>query len=262
VALTSVRPGSRKSDIQLFDVDRPFLRRLTTDGNNYLPVWRDNQTILFGRDTGQGKYVAELNVDSNAAPTPFRSADYHDEALAAAVSGGALAILIGNDIFSVRLDDRDAEPTPVVRSTTVIFGPTLSPDGRRLAYASLETGQPEVYVVSFPSGVAKVRVSPQGGHSPAWSRDGRELYYVRSVSDKNGQLEFLAVPAGPSFGDAHVLFTAPTISTAPLRSYDTAPDGRFLLVQVPETVESSVTQIELVFNWTTELEKRVGAPSR
>ena len=262
VALASVRSGSRKSDIQLYDVDRPFLRRLTTEGNNYFPVWLDNQTILFARDTGQGRYIAELNVDSNAAPTPFGSADYHDKALAASVSGGALAILIGNDIFSLRLDDRDAEPTPVVRSTALILGPTLSPDGRRVAYASLETGQPEVYVVSFPSGVGKVRVSPQGGHSPAWSRDGRELYYLRSVSDKNDRLEFLAVPVGASFGDAHVLFTAPTISTFPLRSYDTAPNGRFLLVQQPQAPEPPATQIELVFNWTTELEKRVGAPSR
>ena len=54
--------------------------------------------------------------------------------------------------------------------------PQVSPDGRWMAYASDESGQPQVYVRPFPE-VDKGwwQVSTSGGDSPLWSRDGREL---------------------------------------------------------------------------------------
>ena len=47
-----------------------------------------------------------------------------------------------------------------------------------MAYVSDESGSDEVYVEAFPPGGAKWQVSLNGGASPAWSKDGREMYYV------------------------------------------------------------------------------------
>jgi serine/threonine-protein kinase len=52
--------------------------------------------------------------------------------------------------------------------------------GRRPSrgYESDETGRPEVYVRTFPDSGKRWRVSTDGGRTPVWRRDGREIYYV------------------------------------------------------------------------------------
>ena len=70
-------------------------------------------------------------------------------------------------------------------------GATVSPNGRWLAYHSNIAGTDEVWAKEYPDG-APVRVSPNGGRYPVWSRDGKELYY------HNGdKMMAVAVGAGP-----------------------------------------------------------------
>src|SRR5260370_27961240 len=55
----------------------------------------------------------------------------------------------------------------------------LPPDGRWLAYFSIESGSVgEVYVQSFPNPSARWQISTAGGHSPRWRRDGKEIFYL------------------------------------------------------------------------------------
>lgn len=44
-----------------------------------------------------------------------------------------------------------------------------------LAYSSVESGSQEVYVQPFPGPGGKVRLSPDSGLAPRWSKNGREL---------------------------------------------------------------------------------------
>ena len=52
----------------------------------------------------------------------------------------------------------------------------ISPDGKWLTYASDESGRSEVYVQSHPSGANRRQISNEGGGSPLWARNGRELF--------------------------------------------------------------------------------------
>jgi len=56
---------------------------------------------------------------------------------------------------------------------------TLSPDGRFIAYASYETGRPEVYVRPFPEVESRRwMISTAGGVAPQWGgATGDELFY-------------------------------------------------------------------------------------
>lgn len=54
----------------------------------------------------------------------------------------------------------------------------FSPNGRWVAYRSDETGVSEVYVRPFPGPGSPTRVSLAGGGAPAWSGDGKELYFL------------------------------------------------------------------------------------
>ncbi len=56
--------------------------------------------------------------------------------------------------------------------------PHFSPDGRWFTYSSDEPGQTEIFVRRFPVTQERWRVSTSGGQQPAWSRDGKEIFFV------------------------------------------------------------------------------------
>ena len=80
------------------------------------------------------------------------------------------------DIWTMALES-DEEPKPFVEVAGDQWAPALSPDGRYLAYSSAESGQPEIYVTSFPGGSGKWQVSRDGGWLAYWSPAGDRLYY-------------------------------------------------------------------------------------
>jgi Tol biopolymer transport system component len=156
----------------------------------------------------------------------------------------------------------DELPREVVATEYQEIDPTLSPDGRWLAYASNRTGRPEIWLQGYPEGVA-VRVSRDGGFEPRWSADGRELYYVQ------GDTVFaVAVDAVDdlSFSAPERLFSGPYVmNQGPgFVSYDVARDGRFLMIELPGGAAANATSqgIVVVQNWTQELEQRVPGTRR
>ncbi len=131
----------------------------------------------------------------------------------------------------------------------------FSPDGRWVAYASDGSGRKEIYAASFPEPTRRFRVTSEGGAQPRWSRDGKELFYVRS-----GQL--FAVPVERKgddlvFGQEQPLFRLPLFAQGDsgfdaATRYDVAPDGRFLaLLRSEEAPEPLV----IILNWSEALRK-------
>jgi len=126
----------------------------------------------------------------------------------------------------------------------------LSPDGRWLAYMSAESGAFQVYVVPFDGGPGKWQVSANGGGLPAWSGDGKEIYYMDTfasmsavpVKEAGGALEF---------GVPQTLVSNWTVLGQPL--YDVTPDGKkILLDRLSQQVSQSIT---VVTNFTEGLRK-------
>jgi Tol biopolymer transport system component len=83
----------------------------------------------------------------------------------------------GQDVDVIHLDG-DRKAVPLVQGPSDESAARLSPNGRWVAYQSTESGRPEVYVTSYPGATAKWQVSTEGGISPWWSADGRQLYYL------------------------------------------------------------------------------------
>ena len=59
------------------------------------------------------------------------------------------------------------------------FDARWSPDGRRIAYASDESGRSDIYVEPWPPTGARIRASFGGGSKPRWGRDGGSLFFLR-----------------------------------------------------------------------------------
>ncbi len=154
------------------------------------------------------------------------------------------------DIWALPLDGSQ-EPFPVVQTTGDDMGARLSPDGHWVAYTSNDSGTYQVFLQPFPSG-NRLRVSPDGGIEPKWSRHGRELLYI----DPSGVLMSVTVPPAPSrtLGRPRRLFTTPLRGTLEFASggnqYDVTADGSRLLLAVPL---DGVTRLHAMMHWRSGL---------
>jgi eukaryotic-like serine/threonine-protein kinase len=106
----------------------------------------------------------------------------------------------------------------------------FSRDGKRIAYVSLESGEPQIYVEAFPSTGARCQVSSRPGWQPVWGRSPTRLYYLTVTGTLTG------VDLGPDAGSLcasgppRPLFQSPVRNPAAGRSrYDVSlRDERFL----------------------------------
>jgi hypothetical protein len=127
----------------------------------------------------------------------------------------------------------------------------LSPDGKWLAYASLESGLAQVVVASYPSFSEKRQISVDGGLQPRWRADSKEIYFVN-----NGALMSSEIRAG-----AHLESSVPKElfrfhGATSYVSYSPAADGsRFLFMDLSEEILTQHS-IMVMLNWTAELKKQ------
>ena len=159
-----------------------------------------------------------------------------------------------SDIAARSMGDKGTSKTLLNKKNYELNG-KISPEGKWLAYESNESRQFEIYVCSFPETENQRRkVSLNGGHSPLWSPDGRELYYrsgdaVMAVSIK-AEASLNVEKPRELFKDRYALL-----------GWDIDPDGkRFLMVKEYgyAAAEGKARQkINIVANWFEELKPTV-----
>jgi eukaryotic-like serine/threonine-protein kinase len=129
--------------------------------------------------------------------------------------------------------------------------PTFSPDGKWLAFGSHESGGPQIYVTDFPGAKSRLRISKDGGYSPRWRSDGRELFYLSA----EGNLMSIETTSGERWDEQkpRKLFAANTrLAKNAGRLYDASSDGeRFVVIE--GGTQMSETRIEILMNWPSLL---------
>jgi serine/threonine protein kinase len=175
-------------DLWLIDVTRGVASRFTTDpADERDPVWSpDSQEIVFSTNTSGDQNLLRKGLSGSepAAPLPGgigQAAGTREVAKAWWREGNRLFYLTiagGDDraLWSFSLDGR--EKPRQLNEGFAIDQPQVSPDGRWLAYISVESGRFEVYLEPFQRRGARVRVSASGGGQPRWRGDGKELFYL------------------------------------------------------------------------------------
>jgi Tol biopolymer transport system component/predicted Ser/Thr protein kinase len=141
----------------------------------------------------------------------------------------------------------DRKPFPFLQTEFNEVGAKLSPNGQWLAYQSDETRRNEVYVQTFPTPGRRVQVSTNGGSSPVWSRDGKELFFIGA----DQKMMAVEVKNGGKFGVPRALFDT-RLGGLPF-AFDVSKDGRFL---IPTLVEQAASvPMTVVVDWTAGLKK-------
>jgi serine/threonine-protein kinase len=246
--------------IWLYDFSRAMLTPLIKSGSSQAPRWTPDGTRIAYRGTRMGlRNVWWAAVDHPAKEDRLTSGETVDTPASWSPDGKWLLYFSygpsrpGGDVWAVRTDG-DRQPRPVAATSFGEAFPHLSPDGRWLAYMSSEPGSVEIFVQPFPGPGARMQISTGGGGSPMWSRDGRELFYIRG--DDMMAVDVTTVPSFKA-GIPRLLFSGRYMGGPGVTGYDVSRDGkRFLRVQ-PVHPDPPDNQIRVVLNWQEELKQRV-----
>ena len=250
------------TDIWMYDVRRGTFERFTVAaGHDRWPLWTpDGQRIVFASGTNLMSKAADGTGEAERLATglPFEARPY-------GWSRDKLSLVYDqqsplSDLFLLPLNGK-REPRALVANEFRNHRPAISPDGRWIAYTSNETGREEIYVRPFPAvGSGRWQISTEGGISPVWSPNGRELLYSSPPDDT---MFHVAIDAATSFkpGTPKALFRKSYYwgVAANGRSYDIGPDGRLLMIK-EGGVTSDAPSIRVVLNWHEELKRLIPNP--
>ncbi len=253
LAMTLGRNG--QGDVWIYDLAggaQPL--RLTFQGHNSFPVWSpDAKQIAFLSVTTSTGHVFVLPSDGGGTQ-PERLTKGEAAELPMSWSPDGAFVLFGgsSNVYVLQLNGRTARrwfSTPFHE-----FGARFSPDGRWVAYASDQAGPLELWVRPFAGPGAPVRVSSGGGHDPAWSHDGKELFYHQG--SKMFSARVTAQATGIRVDAPAVLFEGGFVhddTDANIRFFDVAADGRFLMIEPTEA--SKPASIVVAPHWDADLKR-------
>ena len=159
--------------------------------------------------------------------------------------------------------DGDQTPRPLVQGAGNQSNSSLSADGRWIAYQSNETGRSQIYVQPVPTTGAKYQITPNGGSRPAWSPDGRRIFFLETIPNTVGAvLMSVDVRTEPGFAYSNPARLTDQVRNLGIRPYTVMPDGsRVMFLHTAENAapdqQPRNPEIRVTLNWFEELRQRV-----
>ena len=239
-------------DVYLYNLASRSNRRLTFDpALDTNPVFHpDGKRVLFSSLRDGPRHIYEIDL-AGGGPVSLS-----EEALGVprSFSADGATVFFNHAGDTTTREDIgalsrvDGSTTMLLSSPSAERYPSLSPDGRWLAYESDASGRSEIYVRPYPAMDSTQQLSNAGGSFPVWGSDGRQIYFHQGRA-----LVSVAVDGGVTFGPPEVLFER---SFAVQNYYfDVAPDGEHFLMLRPAV--SGVLELIVVENWFEELKQLV-----
>jgi serine/threonine-protein kinase len=264
----AVANDDAKSGVWIYDIRRDTLSPLTGEKNGTNPVWTpDSRYIVYQAPDGisfarsDGGSRSESLTESKEFQYP---ADFSPD--------GKWLVFnqIGPQGFDLWVVPVEREGEKLKAGKPELFqhtnfgnrGARFSPDGRWLAYSSIESGSSQVYVCAFPDKGGHWQVSSNSGTSPIFSRNGKELFFFDIPDDR------IMVTSYSVKGDSFVVekprpwseqSVALTLGGAVGAQYDVAPDGKRIAVATYAGASTQQEAGHVIFleNFIDELQRKM-----
>jgi Tol biopolymer transport system component len=154
-------------------------------------------------------------------------------------------------ISIVPAPDQDASqqastPRTILNERYVVDHVRVSPNGKWVAYTSVESGRPQVHLASFPSFNDRRQISVGAGMQPTWRADGRELFFLGV--DQRLMAVDIDADATLRVGSIKPLFQTAVSTTISVHNYAPTSDGQRFLLREPQD-SAAVEQLYVVTNW-------------
>jgi serine/threonine protein kinase/Tol biopolymer transport system component len=250
VTLEKLDTTSNTSHLWLLDLRTGVSSRLTSDpGTDTDVIWSpDSRAILFGSDR-----IGQMDLFRREIGTTQDKLLYADEERKVPESWTTTGYIVYmTDLRDMHLlqAHENRKPVPLLQTSFQRDEPHVSPDGRWVAYGSVESGRWDIYVASFPDFQNKLQISNGGGAQPLWRGDGKELYYL-TLDGKMLAIELLT-GATLKTGRPKFLFETRLSHPKPVMDqYGVSPDGKRFLVAEP--LERVAKPITMVLNWPSAI---------
>jgi eukaryotic-like serine/threonine-protein kinase len=251
IALDRMVQGNR--DVWVLETARGSLTRLTSDpAAEGLPVWSPDGDRLAYEILRNGAWNLYVRPASGqAAEVRLQESSKHQIPLDWSSDGRFLlyvettrGVFSDGDLFALPMIGATRTPLPIATSAFREKDGRFSPDGHWVAYETTQSGRPEILVQPFPDATAgAVQVSVQGGSTPRWSADGRELYFM---ADDGTLMAVEAKATGTRFeaGVPRALFRSSALNWFGFFQFEVDRAGRFLMI-----VANQAPPIRLLLNW-------------
>ena len=253
VSLMDLQLGTR--DLWIFDVARRLGERFTYEsGDDFGPNWsRPGGDRIFFSSLRKGSIELYQKPSSGSGSETLLLKDDLGKFNASSSPDGRFLVYVGgggiigrSDIWVLPLSG-ERKPAPFLETSFVESQGQFSPDGRWVAFMSIKSGRPEVYVTPFPGRDTEQQVSTAGGSLPRWNRNGKEIFYLAPdntlrVTPVNGQTSRFDVGTGRPLFSIH-----PRPARLDAYPYDVTSDGQRILVN--SFVEEVTPPITLIVNW-------------
>jgi Tol biopolymer transport system component len=246
------------------------MTRLTFGGHSTVPVWTPDGKHIAFQSLASDSGISWIRSDGSGEPQPLLTAQYNVVPWSLSPDGRHLAYFdtvpeTGNHIWTVSLDTSDPDHPKAGKPERFLAAPgdspMFSPDGRRIAYGSNESGTYEIYVRPFPDWHGgKWQISTEPGSYDFWSNNGRELFY-ETLDHRIMVVDYTV--KGDSFlpGKPRV-WSETQIFSPGFGNLALAPDGkRFAVFPMPEGAGLDKGSVHVTFlqNFLDELRRQIPA---
>jgi eukaryotic-like serine/threonine-protein kinase len=237
-------------DVWVYDLERDTLTKASFGGDDYRPHWSPDGKMLAYDSSKSGhqqvyvKHGIGQGSEEVVTDGPENKELYDWTVDGREVIFGRLNKDTGWDLYAAPIQG-DHKPHPLLEAPFNQTGAKVSSDGKRLAYVSDESGQPEVFVQAMSDPSTRVQASRETGTDPRWARSGNELLYI----SKNRVMSVKFAPG------ASLTPSKPVVLFEDKREwsgYDVARDGRLVVTREAED-KGTGTQINVVLHWFDEM---------
>ncbi len=262
--LTLAVSSGNDADIWTYDWHRDTMTRLTFGGGGYLfPAWSpDGRYVVFSGAGG----IFWTRADGAGKPQPLIQSKNINYPWSFSPDGKRLAFSQSNpaglyDLWTVPVEYQGGKlqagkPESFLQTPASAVAPAFSPDGRWIAYTSLEG---EIYVRAFPDKGGRWQISNGAAVLAIWSQNGRELFY--RTEDQRIMVVTYKVKGDSFVADKPCLWTDRRLADTGLyQNLDITPDGkRFVVLMPPEGADQQRSQSHVTFllNFFDELRRRL-----